>query len=357
MKIERIEAGLYRADFRDTESRRVRVNIKADSKREAEAEARRMAKGQVQAGSTAGSRLLTLSQAFTRADREHFVHGKNRRHTSIIMRQLECKFGPTTLLRDVDRPAIMLVVEAWSKEGLAHGTINRKLSVLGRVFKLALDWTDSGVKEVPRMPKMKESKGRTRVLTQVEQVTIAKLLSNSQLHQDLFHVLLDTGMRLGEALGLQHTPVDDNIVASRILKELHAVSECNLQKRKIHIWVNKGNRPRTIPMTDRVFAILEQRTAQLIFGELTGDSVSKQWKRIQTELGDKDLSAHVCRHTCATRLWELTGDIYLVKEWLGHASVTTTERYTHLSSSRLDSAVGLLNQVSTYSVDMDTSDV
>ena len=54
----------------------------------------------------------------------------------------------------------------------------------------------------------------------------------------------------------------------------------------------------------------------------------------------RPMSVHSCRHTFATRLYQKTGDLYLVQRALGHRQITTTEIYARVSDDRLRRAVG-----------------
>lgn len=59
----------------------------------------------------------------------------------------------------------------------------------------------------------------------------------------------------------------------------------------------------------------------------------------------KEMSPHKLRATCATLLIEKTGDIYLVADRLGHASVETTKRYAHLNDDMRKKAVKAMDDI------------
>lgn len=64
-----------------------------------------------------------------------------------------------------------------------------------------------------------------------------------------------------------------------------------------------------------------------------------------TENIDKHVTPHVMRHSCATNLYEKTGDIYLCAKQLNHKNVSTTQRYAELSKAKQRKATNILDDM------------
>jgi len=60
---------------------------------------------------------------------------------------------------------------------------------------------------------------------------------------------------------------------------------------------------------------------------------------------NKKVTPHVMRHTCATNLYEQTGDIYLTATQLHHSNVSTTQRYAEISNKKLKHAASTLDDL------------
>lgn len=148
---------------------------------------------------------------------------------------------------------------------------------------------------------------------------------------DLVLVLVDTGMRLSEALNMKYEDIsfDNNLIS---------------------IWINKGDRPRSLPMTKRVRTILEarQQNNKIKPFSITSYQTENSWKVVRRKMqmeSDKEFVLHALRHTCASRLVNAGVDLYVVKEMLGHGSIQITERYAHLNPVKLVTAVGVLDDL------------
>jgi integrase len=210
-------------------------------------------------------------------------------------------------------------------------TVNRYLEVLKTILRYKRqEWEFIHLKKQP--------KGRIRVLDKYEEQKAIKLLREtehtSRRHfypeiADLVEILLDTGARLSEMLNLRYDDV-------------------NYETNLISIWINKGDRPRSIPMTGRVRTILKARqtTNKIKPFTVTIYQAGKAWAWVRDTMHlDKDTEfvLHALRHTCATRLVNKGVDLYVVKEWLGHSSIQVTERYAHLAPSKLAHAASILD--------------
>jgi len=133
------------------------------------------------------------------------------------------------------------------------------------------------------------------------------------------------------------------------------ISGIDFEQRLVRV-TGKGNRERIVPIGRialnavkeyleatrelRKGDTLESRDAPLFInfrgGRLSGRSIARIIKRYAAESGlNPEISPHSMRHTFATHLLDGGADLRSVQELLGHASLSTTQRYTHVSLDRL----------------------
>jgi len=283
---------------------------------------------------TAAKRMLkgrgtghTLESATARAYAEHYAGTKSERNVVSQMSRLNAAYGDVKVA-DIDTPMVKDWTASLRQTGMADKTINRYLALISKVLKLSCEW--GWLDTVPYMPRLKEAKGRIRSLTASEEQGMWSLFEAHPDHwwmNGLTAFLLDTGCRLSEALDV---PAADRVSA--------------MESGKWTIWVNKGDRPRTIPLTARAM------DAMTVWGweGKTARQAQDAWAWARDELGlqgDKQFVIHCLRHTCATRLVSQDVPLSVIRDYLGHATVAVTEKYAHLNPRALEVAALCLETV------------
>lgn len=152
-------------------------------------------------------------------------------------------------------------------------------------------------------------------------------------NEALLELLYACGLRVSEASGL-------------------LVSWIDLDEQVIRV-LGKGSKERLIPLHDRADQLLRDYLAQarpILLGtkaspyafissqgnKLSTNTIRAVFKKALRAAGlDESLTPHAMRHSFATDLLNGGADLRSVQEMLGHASLSTTQIYTHLTSDRL----------------------
>jgi integrase len=274
---------------------------------------------------------LTLSEAIKKVYDERWKNNKDAKGSLRLAEIILGHLGDVPL-NTIDDVVVAKLVSKLDKNSNKPGTVNRYLSALKTILRHNKQPSDF-------FTKRKESKGRIRVLTKDEENQALDIIRGVRLTQrnsfypdaaDLVEVLVDTGMRLSEAINLQYRDIsfDSNLIS---------------------IWINKGDKARSIPMTRRVKAILEARKEnnKVKPFKLDKHQAGHAWNLARRYMGlkhDKEFVLHSLRHTCASRLVNKGINLYVVKEWLGHSTIQVTERYAHLAPDKLVHAARVLDE-------------
>ena len=239
-------------------------------------------------------------------------------------------FGSGKKLDNISTSDVDRFVAHCKKRGNKNSTIHRKLNMLSAVYRDAM--RRDGCSHRPFLPSLRIAPGRTRYLTADEELAVTnQLLARGKVSvSEVIITLIDTGMRFGEVLALR--PCD-----------------CNLQTNMLEVWENKGDLPRSVPMTDRVREIVTRRcqsNRSTLFCDVSRWQIEEAWRDVRKAIGladDKDFVLHALRHTCASRLVQRGASLYAVQKVLGHSTIKVTEKYSHLNPEALNNTIALLN--------------
>jgi len=152
----------------------------------------------------------------------------------------------------------------------------------------------------------------------------------------ILELLYGSGIRLSELTGLRLTNID-------------------LEARRVRV-LGKGRKERIVPLGSyaekalrayfdvRVRLIRNDQSSDFVFlsqkgGQLRNRQVQNIVERYgQAATGKPYIYPHALRHSCATHLLDAGADLRIIQELLGHASLSTTQRYTSVSVDKLRAA-------------------
>jgi len=248
-----------------------------------------------------------------------------------------CKKERLEPLSQAARQAIILYLLKLKREGRAAATISRRLAALRTFYRFLLN--EGLLPQDPtnnlESPRVGERLPQVLSIAEVESLLNQPRVTDPAGLRDkaMLELLYATGIRVSELISLDLDQVN--------LK--HGFIRC----------LGKGSKERIIPLgsvaTFYVSEYLTRARAKLTRGKLTsalfvnrrGHRLTRQgfWKIIKKYAFaariNKEIHPHTLRHSFATHMLENGADLRSVQELLGHADISTTQIYTHLTRARL----------------------
>jgi site-specific recombinase XerD len=222
------------------------------------------------------------------------------------------------------------------RKSVKAGTVNRELAFLSTTFNQAIKvWGWCRDNPVSRVKREKEQK-RVKYFPDKEFVEIFTLLP--EWVKPIVLLGKNTGLRLSNLTQLIWSDINLNkrmIILSGekmknsyplgipLNKQATSVLMEHFRKRKLHV--------------PYVFFNREEKT-------YTKWGVYRAFKKACRKAGYPDYRFHDLRHDFCSKLVQSGVDIYTVKELAGHKDVTTTQRYAHLNTKRLEEGVSVLDK-------------
>ena len=218
---------------------------------------------------------------------------------------------------------VRFVNEYIIKKNLSYAYQNQVINAVKIFFREIV----TGKLEIERFERPRPEHKLPNVLSKAEVSAILKAHNNLK-HRTMLSLLYACGLRRSELLHLKPLDIDSN-------------------RGLLLIRQSKGKKDRIIPISAKTIEMLREYFRAcwpkiwLFEGQRKGEQYSE--KSLQSVLKQalikakitKPVTLHWLRHSYATHLLESGTDLRYIQELLGHSSLATTQRYTHLSVEQL----------------------
>ena len=220
---------------------------------------------------------------------------------------------------------------------ISDKTIRHHYCVLTLIFDFAIEQELINKNPMEKVECPKLAKKKVDAFTQEEAQTFFSLLPNCTLDfQCMLYLLITTGIRRGELMGLQWQDIDIDNMTVEIMRNITYTPKGGV----VANTPKTENSIRIIPLIPVVTDMLRKYQAEInpegtkdsfLFPSVQGkgiprdpNAITRRVKRFMHTNGLPDLSPHDLRHSCATLLLSNGADIKSVQEILGHADASTT---------------------------------
>lgn len=221
-----------------------------------------------------------------------------------------------------------------SQKGLKKASVARKVSSIRSFFKWLRREGYIGKNPSASLSSPKYRRPLPRWLTEEETIRLLEAPRDDDLQgvrdRAILELLYSTGLRVGELLKLR-------------------LSDLNLEQRLIRV-KGKGGKERLVPFGEKALLALKDYLSirealgpkeDFVFLNRFGKRLSPRWVQKSLKLYAlkggifKPVTPHLLRHTFATHLLDQGADLRAIQELLGHSRLSTTQRYTHVTPTRL----------------------
>jgi len=268
------------------------------------------------------------------------AYGSDLAGFSASLRGTSSPRGAEAWARSAD-PAHRYLREQRTRWHRAPSTVRRRAAAVRAFYRFAFaeGLVSLDVASLVKLPRQARRLPDTLDLAAVERLLLApdEATPGGLRDRALLELLYASGLRISEAVGLDLEDLSTEGAYVRV--------------------IGKGDRERLVPVGDpaldavssylatvRPALVHETRTPQAgggpLFLSARGRRLGRQaaWELVRTaarRAGLGHVSPHTLRHSFATHLLEGGADLRVVQELLGHASINTTQLYTHLTGPRI----------------------
>lgn len=243
------------------------------------------------------------------------------------------EMGRAPRLSDIDHLMIRAFLARLHESGLKKVSAARKLAALRTFFRYLCR---EGIVDTNPARALLSPRTERKIPPHVEESEIATLIEvpgetdSARRARAILELLYATGIRCAELVGLDLGDID-------------------LQARTVRV-LGKGSKERVVPFGHPALAALNaylsarlhaRPRSPAVFVNARGGRLTDRWvrrivtHRVQQVAFKRRLSPHSLRHSFATHLLERGADLRSIQELLGHTSLSTTQRYTHVNAKHI----------------------
>jgi tyrosine recombinase XerC len=219
------------------------------------------------------------------------------------------------------------------ERSLKQRTVNRKLSCLRSFFRFLCREGYLKTNPLTSLSSPKSEKYLPLFLTENEVVKLIEMPQGKDFRglrdKAILETFYSTGMRISELVGLNISDIDFigqvvKVKGKGRKERLLPIGDRALSAIRVYLVKKKNNEP----------ALFLNKNQRRITDRGVRDIVKKYIRIASLKTG---VSAHTLRHSFATHLLNRGADLRSVQELLGHANISTTQIYTHLTTDKLKS--------------------
>jgi site-specific recombinase XerD len=225
---------------------------------------------------------------------------------------------------DVTKEDIVAFVNAQVKMDFSSATINRRLYVIKGFYEYLREELDCRIPNPVKSSQIiRQGRRLPRTIGDKQLERLLKVITDKR-DKAVVALMLRCGLRVGEVANLK---VEDLNIFSRELR-----------------FVGKGNKERVVPIPDEIFDLLlkcikirPQDAPRFFWNKkkpkksVKINSIQRLLKRYAKKAGVDEVHCHLLRHTFARQMIEKGVERTVLRDLLGHASISTTDVYGKLS--------------------------
>ena len=231
------------------------------------------------------------------------------------------------------RSWIVVLVE----NGIANKSINRKISSLKSYYKFLLkikqiEFNPLSKHKSLKVPKKVQIPFSEKELTNVLEIELIESDFESIRNKLIIELFYATGIRRAELINLKTNNVDKHsktlkVLGKRNKERIIPLLDCTLEL--LDIYNEERNKLTQLQNPD---VLILSKNGKILSETFVYRMINSYFSTVSEKVKK---SPHVLRHTFATHLLNNGADLNSVKELLGHASLSSTQIYTHSSLSEL----------------------